>query len=251
MAELRGPARGLRLGLERGVARARYRELLASLRHAARGPARRVDGDALRRPAPGDHAADGDDPAAGLLLLDEHTAALDPRAAEQVMHGDGAGGARAQAHDADGDAQHGAGGGVWRPDDHDASRGASSRIFRATSGRKPAWPTCWSGSPSSVTPSNTPRSSRRPARTPSAFPGQERQQRFDIPRADGRGLERQRLEQSPSQGDHREHELRFVDRGPLAPPHVHDAELRAHLAGRVAMTPARDLSRRPDPAASR
>jgi len=84
MAELRGRRRGLRLGLNRG-ARARYREALASLGMRLEG---RLDASmgtlsggqrqaitllmaTLTRPE--------------LLLLDEHTAALDPRAEEQIM----------------------------------------------------------------------------------------------------------------------------------------------------------------------
>jgi len=84
MAELRGRRRGLRLGLNRG-ARARYREGLASLGMRLEG---RLDASmgtlsggqrqaitllmaTLTRPE--------------LLLLDEHTAALDPRAEEQIM----------------------------------------------------------------------------------------------------------------------------------------------------------------------
>ena len=57
-----------------------------------------------------------------LLLLDEHTAALDPRAEEQIMGVTEHRRAHAFAHDADGHAQHGAGGAVRRSDDHDASR---------------------------------------------------------------------------------------------------------------------------------
>jgi putative ABC transport system ATP-binding protein len=84
MAELRGRRRGLRLGLNRG-SRVRYREALASLGMRLEG---RLDASmgtlsggqrqaitllmaTLTRPK--------------LLLLDEHTAALDPRAEEQIM----------------------------------------------------------------------------------------------------------------------------------------------------------------------
>jgi len=84
MAELRGRRRGLRLGLNRG-SRVRYREALASLGMRLEG---RLDASmgtlsggqrqsitllmaTLTRPE--------------LLLLDEHTAALDPRAEEQIM----------------------------------------------------------------------------------------------------------------------------------------------------------------------
>ena len=85
MAELRGRRRGLRLGLNR-ASRVRYREALASLGMRLEG---RLDASMgtlsggqrqaitlmmamIRRPS--------------LLLLDEHTAALDPRAAEQVLN---------------------------------------------------------------------------------------------------------------------------------------------------------------------
>lgn len=84
LAELRGLRRGLRMSLD-SDARKRYRELLASLGMRLEG---RLDAQmgtlsggqrqavtllmaTLRRP--------------DLLLLDEHTAALDPRAADQVM----------------------------------------------------------------------------------------------------------------------------------------------------------------------
>ena len=84
MAELRGRRRGLRLGLNRG-SRVRYRDALASLGMRLEG---RLDASmgtlsggqrqaitllmaTLTRPE--------------LLLLDEHTAALDPRAEEQIM----------------------------------------------------------------------------------------------------------------------------------------------------------------------
>ena len=84
MAELRGLSRGLRIGLASGTLD-RYREQLASLGmrlegrlHAQMGTLSGGQRQAItllmatiRRPA--------------LLLLDEHTAALDPRAAEQVM----------------------------------------------------------------------------------------------------------------------------------------------------------------------
>jgi putative ABC transport system ATP-binding protein len=84
MAELRGQRRGLRIGLG-GACRARYRELLAGLRMRLEGRLDATMGTlsggqrqaitlvmaTLRRPQ--------------LLLLDEHTAALDPRAEEQVV----------------------------------------------------------------------------------------------------------------------------------------------------------------------
>jgi putative ABC transport system ATP-binding protein len=84
MAELRGLPRGLRRGLDR-AALDRYRTLLATLGMRLEGRLEAAMGTlsggqrqavtllmaTLRRPQ--------------LLLLDEHTAALDPRAAEQVM----------------------------------------------------------------------------------------------------------------------------------------------------------------------
>jgi len=84
MAELRGERRGLRVGLDRASLE-RYREALASLGMRLEGRLQASMGTlsggqrqavtllmaTLTRP--------------DLLLLDEHTAALDPRAAEQVM----------------------------------------------------------------------------------------------------------------------------------------------------------------------
>ena len=84
MAELRGKRRGLRLGLDR-AALTRYRDGLASLGMRLEGRLQASMGTlsggqrqavtllmaTLTRPE--------------LLLLDEHTAALDPRAAEQIM----------------------------------------------------------------------------------------------------------------------------------------------------------------------
>ena len=84
MAELRGKRRGLRIGLGR-AALERYREGLASLGMRLEGRLQASMGTlsggqrqavtllmaTLTRP--------------DLLLLDEHTAALDPRAAEQIM----------------------------------------------------------------------------------------------------------------------------------------------------------------------
>ena len=85
MAELRGRRRGLRLGLNR-AALGRYRDALASLGMRLEGRLQASMGTlsggqrqavtllmaTLTRP--------------DLLLLDEHTAALDPRAAEQIMN---------------------------------------------------------------------------------------------------------------------------------------------------------------------
>jgi len=84
MAELRGKRRGLRVGLDRASLE-RYREALASLGMRLEGRLQASMGTlsggqrqavtllmaTLTRP--------------DLLLLDEHTAALDPRAAEQIM----------------------------------------------------------------------------------------------------------------------------------------------------------------------
>lgn len=84
MAELRGQRRGLRIGLNR-VTLDRYREQLASLGMRLEGRLQASMGTlsggqrqavtllmaTIRRP--------------DILLLDEHTAALDPRAAEQIM----------------------------------------------------------------------------------------------------------------------------------------------------------------------
>jgi putative tryptophan/tyrosine transport system ATP-binding protein len=85
MAELRGQRRGLRIGLGR-QSMDRYHELLKGLGMRLEGRLRATMGTlsggqrqaitllmaTLRRPQ--------------LLLLDEHTAALDPRAAEQIIH---------------------------------------------------------------------------------------------------------------------------------------------------------------------
>jgi putative ABC transport system ATP-binding protein len=85
MAELRGGSRGLRIGLSRSALE-RYHTLLKGLGMRLEGRLRASMGTlsggqrqavtllmaTLRRPQ--------------LLLLDEHTAALDPRAAEQVNH---------------------------------------------------------------------------------------------------------------------------------------------------------------------
>lgn len=85
MAELRGSRRGLRVGLSRSALE-RYYQLLKGLGMRLEGRLRASMGTlsggqrqavtllmaTLKRPQ--------------LLLLDEHTAALDPRAAEQVIH---------------------------------------------------------------------------------------------------------------------------------------------------------------------
>lgn len=85
MAELRGLRRGLRVGLNADC-RARYHEILKRLRMRVENRLDALIGTlsggqrqaitlmmaTIRRPA--------------LLLLDEHTAALDPRAAEQVLY---------------------------------------------------------------------------------------------------------------------------------------------------------------------
>lgn len=85
MAELRGSRRGLRVGLSRSALE-RYRELLAGLKLRIEGRLKASMGTlsggqrqaitllmaTLRRPQ--------------LLLLDEHTAALDPRAADQIIN---------------------------------------------------------------------------------------------------------------------------------------------------------------------
>ena len=84
MAELRGARRGLRIGLSRAALQ-RYRELLSKLGMRLEGRLNASMGTlsggqrqaitllmaTLKRPQ--------------LLLLDEHTAALDPRAAEQII----------------------------------------------------------------------------------------------------------------------------------------------------------------------
>jgi len=84
MAELRGGRRGLRVGLSRSALE-RYHELLVGLKMRIEGRLKASMGTlsggqrqaitllmaTLRRPQ--------------LLLLDEHTAALDPRAADQII----------------------------------------------------------------------------------------------------------------------------------------------------------------------
>src|SRR6266702_3502573 len=62
-----------------------------------------------------------------LLLLDEHTAALDPKSADQAYRRDHQ---SRQADDADGDALHAAGGTSGRSLDHDVSRTHHSRFSR-------------------------------------------------------------------------------------------------------------------------
>jgi putative ABC transport system ATP-binding protein len=84
MAELRGRRRGLRVGLDRG-ARERYRAGLASLGMRLEGRLTASMGTLSggQRQAVTLLMATISRPT--LLLLDEHTAALDPRAAEQIM----------------------------------------------------------------------------------------------------------------------------------------------------------------------
>src|SRR5215212_1796936 len=84
MAELRGKRRGLRFGLSRATL-ARYREAIASLgmRLESRLEASMGTLSGGQRQAITLLMATLTRP--DLLLLDEHTAALDPRAAEQIM----------------------------------------------------------------------------------------------------------------------------------------------------------------------
>jgi putative tryptophan/tyrosine transport system ATP-binding protein len=84
MAELRGRRRGLRVGLDR-AARERYRAGLESLGMRLEGRLAASMGTLSggQRQAVTLLMATISRPA--LLLLDEHTAALDPRAAEQIM----------------------------------------------------------------------------------------------------------------------------------------------------------------------
>jgi putative ABC transport system ATP-binding protein len=84
MAELRGKRRGLRLGLDR-ASLARYRDGLASLGLRLEGRLQASMGTLSggQRQAVTLLMATITRPM--LLLLDEHTAALDPRAAEQIM----------------------------------------------------------------------------------------------------------------------------------------------------------------------
>ena len=84
MAELRGKRRGLRIGLDR-ASLARYRDGLASLGMRLEGRLEASMGTLSggQRQAVTLLMATITRPE--LLLLDEHTAALDPRAAEQIM----------------------------------------------------------------------------------------------------------------------------------------------------------------------
>ena len=84
MAELRGKRRGLRVGLDR-ASLARYRDGLASLGMRLEGRLEASMGTLSggQRQAVTLLMATITRPE--LLLLDEHTAALDPRAAEQIM----------------------------------------------------------------------------------------------------------------------------------------------------------------------
>ena len=93
-----------------------FREQLAPIGHGAGGPDEQPGGAALRRPAPGADAADGDDGARPkLLLLDEHTAALDPATAEKVLDLTRRRGGRAAHHLPDGHSQHAPGPGSRQP----------------------------------------------------------------------------------------------------------------------------------------
>ncbi len=65
-----------------------------------------------------------------LLLLDEHTAALDPKSADLVIALTEQVVARDQAHHADGDALHAPGGKSGRPANHDAPRPDHPRFSR-------------------------------------------------------------------------------------------------------------------------
>ena len=84
MAELRGQRRGLRVGLDR-ASLGRYRDSLASLGMRLEGRLQASMGTLSggQRQAVTLPMATITRPK--LLLLDEHTAALDPRAAEQIM----------------------------------------------------------------------------------------------------------------------------------------------------------------------
>ena len=55
-----------------------------------------------------------------ILLLDEHTAALDPKVAKTIMRIDGSHRHGAETHDTHGHAQHGIGATAWQPARHDA-----------------------------------------------------------------------------------------------------------------------------------
>ena len=63
--------------------RALFRDQLARAGHGAGGPDGAAGGAAVRRTAAGPHPAHGHAGAPKLLLLDEHTAALDPGTAER------------------------------------------------------------------------------------------------------------------------------------------------------------------------
>ena len=64
---------------------AEYHELLKNPGPGPGGPHDQQGRSAFRRPAPGSHPADGDPEKPKLLLLDEHTAALDPKTAAKVL----------------------------------------------------------------------------------------------------------------------------------------------------------------------
>jgi ABC-type uncharacterized transport system ATPase component len=135
MAELRGKRRGLRVGLDRASLE-RYRAGLASMGMRLEGRLEATMGTLSggQRQAVTLLMATIGRPM--LLLLDEHTAALDPRArgADHDRHRPP--GAHARAHDAHGHAQHGAGCPLRRPDDHDAPRRDRRRPLRRRAARR-------------------------------------------------------------------------------------------------------------------
>ena len=80
--------RGLARTLKTGITKKRARRILRAAQNAGLRVGKPHDqqgGTPLRRPAPGGHAADGNAEKPKLLLLDEHTAALDPKTAAKVL----------------------------------------------------------------------------------------------------------------------------------------------------------------------